>query len=67
MYDQRSAATHQASHSHISNTDVADLSQWIAWMLFSIVAFMAVGMKTPKEVLSTLRERAATWEQKYKQ
>ena len=52
MYAQRSDATHQASHSHVSDKDVADLSQWIAWMLFSMVAFIAAGFKTPQDVLA---------------
>ena len=43
--------------------DVADLSQWIAWMLFSVVAFMAARIKTPHEVPATLRQRAAIEQQ----
>ena len=29
MYADRSAAAHRASHTHVSDKDVADLSQWI--------------------------------------
>jgi hypothetical protein len=58
MYGERSEATHQASHSHVSDKDVADLSQWIAWMLFSMVAFIAAGLPTPQDVLAALRQSA---------
>ena len=57
MYAQRSDATHQASHVHVSDKDVADLSQWIAWMLLRMLAFIATGLGTPQKVLSTLRQR----------
>jgi len=58
LYAERSKATHQASHSHVSDKDVAELSQWIAWMLFSLVTFISAGFKTPHDVLSALRQRA---------
>lgn len=58
MYGQRSRATHRASYSHVSDKDVADLSQWIAWMLLSMVAFSCQGITTPDEVTVLLRNRA---------
>jgi hypothetical protein len=58
MYADRSAATHRASHTHVSDKDVADLSQWISWMLFNMVAFIAAGKTTPQEVVIQLRRLA---------
>ena len=58
MYAQRSKATHRASYSHVSDKDVADLSQWIAWMLLSMVAFSCQGITTPDEATELLRRRA---------
>jgi len=58
MYGQRSRATHRASYSHVSDRDVADLSQWIAWMLLGIVALGCRGVRTPAEAVEFLRRRA---------
>jgi len=58
MYGQRSRATHRASYSHVSDRDAADLSQWIAWMLQSMVAFSCQGITTPEEATKLLRLRA---------
>jgi hypothetical protein len=58
MYGQRSKATHGAAYSHVSSGDVADLSQWIAWMLLGIVAFSCQGIATPDEAMENLRRRA---------
>jgi hypothetical protein len=58
MYGQRSKATHRASYSHVSERDVADLSQWIAWMLQSMVALSWQGITTPDKATELLRRRA---------
>jgi hypothetical protein len=59
MYRQRSAATHRGSYSHVSEKDVADLSQWIGWMLVNMVAFSCRGLTTPDEATELLRRRAS--------
>lgn len=58
MYGQRSRATHRASYSHVSDRDVADLSQWIAWMLLGVVVLSCQGIKTLEEATELLRRRA---------
>ena len=58
MYGLRSKATHRASYSHVSDKDVADLSQWIAWMLLGMVAFSYQGITTADEATELLRRRA---------
>jgi hypothetical protein len=58
MYGQRSRATHRAAYSHVSDKDVADLSQWIAWMLLGMVAFSCQGITTADEATEILRRRA---------
>jgi len=58
MYGQRSKATHRASYSHVSDRDVADLSQWIAWMLLGMVALSCQGITTLDEATELLRRRA---------
>jgi hypothetical protein len=55
MYGQRSKATHRASYSHVSDRE--DLSQWIAWMLQSMVALSCQGITTPDEATKLLRRR----------
>jgi hypothetical protein len=37
---------------------VADLSQWIAWMLLGMVAFSCQGITTADEATELLRRRA---------
>jgi hypothetical protein len=58
MYADRSAAAHRASYTHVSDKDVADLSQWISWMLFNMVVLIAAGVKTPQQAIAVLRQRA---------
>jgi len=58
LYAERSKAAHQASYAHVSERDVADLSQWIAWMLLSMVAWSCRGIRTSEEVTELLRRRA---------
>jgi Apea-like HEPN len=70
MYAQRSAATHGAAHSHVSSKDVADLSQWVSWMLINMVLLMSRGAKTPAEAIAVLQERAgvagSSWTERVK-
>jgi hypothetical protein len=58
MYGQRCSATHGAAYSHVTDTDAANLSHWVAWLLWNIMDFMIAGMKTPEEVAAELRKRA---------
>lgn len=39
LYKLRSLAVHAAHHEHVSSTDVAELSQWTAWLIINMIAF----------------------------
>lgn len=43
LYGLRSRALHRAAHLHVSGQDVADLSQWVAWMIINMVTFVERG------------------------
>lgn len=43
LYDLRSRAVHGAAYHHVSERNVADLSQWVAWMLINMVSFVERG------------------------
>jgi Apea-like HEPN len=36
LYDKRSKAVHEGMHNHIEEKDLADLSQWAAWLILSM-------------------------------
>jgi Apea-like HEPN len=50
LYAFRSNAVHGASHQHVSNRDVADLSMWVAWLIISMVNFSEQGLKQVEKV-----------------
>lgn len=50
LYSLRSRAVHQGTHQHTTERDVAKFSQWIAWMIVSMVALVELGFTTLKEV-----------------
>jgi hypothetical protein len=50
LYDLRSQAVHSGSHRHIVERDVAQFSQWVAWMIISMVALVEQGYTTLKQV-----------------
>jgi hypothetical protein len=50
LYTARSKAVHRASHSHVSELDAAELSQWVAWMLINMVAFQMRGYTTVEQI-----------------
>lgn len=56
LYSARSKALHRASHSHVSEMDAADLSQWVAWMLISMISFSMRGFTTVEQI-KTLSDR----------
>lgn len=43
FYGYRSKAVHTASFKHVSSRDVAELSQWVAWMIINMIAFVDMG------------------------
>lgn len=60
LYDLRSRAVHGAVHHHVSVRDTAELSQWVAWMLINMIAFVERGYKTPEQIKSRAEELDAT-------
>lgn len=50
LYCLRSRAVHRGSHQHITEMDVAQFSQWVAWMIISMVALVEQGYTTLNEV-----------------
>ena len=50
LYSLRSRAVHRGSHQHTTELDVAQFSQWVAWMIISMVALVEQGYTTLNEV-----------------
>lgn len=50
LYKLRSRAVHRGSHQHTTEQDVAQFSQWVAWMIISMVALAEQGYTTLKEL-----------------
>ncbi len=50
LYSLRSRAVHRGSHQHITEQDVAQFSQWVAWMIVSMIALVELGYTNLKEV-----------------
>lgn len=50
LYGLRSRAVHRGFHEHATERDVAQFSQWVAWMIITMVALTERGYTTLKEV-----------------
>jgi len=50
LYGLRSRAVHRASRSHITGSDVAELSRYAAQLLINAVSFVERGYQTPDEI-----------------
>jgi hypothetical protein len=50
LYSLRSRAVHRGSHQHTTEQHVAQFSQWVAWMIITMVALVETGYTTLKEV-----------------
>lgn len=50
LYDLRSRAVHGGVHHHTTERDIAQFSQWVAWMIVSMLALLDLGYTTLKEV-----------------
>lgn len=50
LYGLRSRAVHRGSHEHATERDVAQFSQWVAWMIIAMVALTERGYTTLKDV-----------------
>lgn len=38
LYEKRSEAVHNGMHDHVNSSDLADLSQWAAWLILNMAA-----------------------------
>lgn len=50
LYGYRSSAVHRAAHDHVSQADVDELSQWVSWLVISMVS-LAGRYKTLRGIL----------------
>jgi hypothetical protein len=50
LYKHRSRAVHHGSHEHVTERDLAQFSQWVAWMIISMVALVEQGYTTLEQV-----------------
>lgn len=50
LYGHRSKAVHRGAHQHITELDISQFSQWIAWMIINMVWLTEQGYTTLKEV-----------------
>ncbi|MFC1684749.1 hypothetical protein ACFL0R_04675 [Pseudomonadota bacterium] len=50
LYGLRSRAVHRGSHRHTTERDVAEFSQWVGWMIISMVGLVEQGYTNLKEV-----------------
>ena len=50
LYAMRCRALHGASYQHVTSQDVADMSQWTAWMLVTIASLLQRGYCSPEDV-----------------
>lgn len=50
LYALRSRAVHRGYHQHTTERDIAQFSQWVAWMIISMVELVEQGYTTLKEV-----------------
>lgn len=50
LYSLRSRAVHGGYHQHTTELEVAQFSQWVAWMILSMVGLVEQGYTTLKEV-----------------
>ncbi|NRP70630.1 hypothetical protein ILFOPFJJ_01511 [Ensifer psoraleae] len=50
LYDLRSQAVHRGDHRHVTEENVAQFSQWVAWMIIEITSLSACGYTTLQQL-----------------
>jgi hypothetical protein len=50
MYRKRSKATHRANFDHVKERDVADLSQWVSWLILNSLVLAESGFRSTSEM-----------------
>jgi hypothetical protein len=64
LYSLRSRAVHRGAHQHITEQEVAQFSQWVAWLIISMVALVELGytklheVRTQTERLDAIAKRS---------
>lgn len=50
LYELRSQSVHDARHGHVTERDVADISQWTAWLIITMLKLSESGYKTRAQI-----------------
>lgn len=50
LYGLRSQAAHRAAYDHITEKEVADLSQWVSWLILNALVFVDRGANTTSQL-----------------
>ncbi|WP_421091787.1 hypothetical protein [Pseudomonas asiatica] len=50
LYELRSRAVHDASHSHVSERDIITISKWAAWVILEITGLISIGYETRAQI-----------------
>jgi hypothetical protein len=50
LYELRSRAVHDASHSHVSERDIITISKWAAWVILEIAGLISNGYETRAQI-----------------
>lgn len=59
IYDKRSKAVHDARHDHVTQRDIATLSQWTAYMLLGVLALVVERGYTAADQIKVQTQRLA--------
>ncbi|AUX79048.1 HEPN domain-containing protein [Sinorhizobium fredii] len=52
LYELRSQAVHRGDHRHVTEENVAQFSQWVAWMIMEIISLSDCGYTTLQQLKS---------------
>lgn len=67
LYGLRSRAVHRGSHQHVTERDVGQFSQWVAWMILEMIALTERGYTTLDEVKAQTDRLDEIQQRKYKE
>lgn len=61
LYELRSQAVHDARHEHTTQRDVADVSQWAAWLIMTMLKLTESGYETRAQIKKETDRLGATY------
>lgn len=64
LYELRSQAVHDARHEHTTQRDVADVSQWAAWLIMTMLKLTESGYETRAQIKKETDRLVATHKKK---